>query len=166
MSKITYSSGEEGSLRQRGRPRALVSPLGAAALLSAALILSGCSRFGNSLNPFQEEPPPRAYLGKLDDSALRDGGTSIEDARESLEEVARYPKAHQPQPQNPVIQPSVVRLMWVPDHLNKNGDLVPAHYYYLKVLDDRWAATDVFDQEALINGQSESTTSVPFTQGR
>jgi hypothetical protein len=42
--------------------------------------------------------------------------------------------------------------MWVPDHLNSHGDLVPAHYYYLKVKKDEWAVTDAFELESQLNG--------------
>ncbi len=132
-------------------------------LTVAVSALIGCAKLGNSLNPFAEDLPPQAFGGEPNDHALRAGGEKIEKARESLQSVGRYPRAHQPQPQNPVIQPSVVRLMWVPDHLNTSGDLVPAHFYYLKVLDDRWAATDVFDQRQLINESSGArSSSIPF----
>jgi uncharacterized protein YceK len=134
----------------------------------ALLTLSGCSTVGETLNPFQESPKPEALLGTPNDHALSGGGTGgkVQKARSELQDISRYPKAHQPRPANPVVQPSVVRLMWVPDHLNKNGDLVPAHYYYLKVLEDRWAVTDVFDRETLINGGSgAATSSIPFTSG-
>lgn len=133
----------------------------------ALFALSGCAKIGNSLNPFQEEPPPRAFLGDPNDHALREGGNHSDGARAALESISRYPKAHQPQPVNPVVQPSVVRLMWVPDHLNPQGDLVPSHYYYLKVLEDRWAVTDVFDQQKLINGSSsQNSSTIPFTSAR
>jgi hypothetical protein len=41
--------------------------------------------------------------------------------------------------------------MWVPDHLNKVGDLVPAHYYFLRVRDSHWAVTDAFEIEKQLN---------------
>jgi hypothetical protein len=44
--------------------------------------------------------------------------------------------------------------MWVPDHLNRHGDLVAAHYYYLRVMNDRWAVQDAFELEAQINNNS------------
>ncbi|MCB0328496.1 MAG: hypothetical protein KDD70_02500 [Bdellovibrionales bacterium] len=127
---------------------------------------SGCSQVGDTLNPFAEEPAPEALLGTPNDHLLKDEGSKVGTARSALQEVSRYPKAHQPQPMNPVVQPSVVRLMWVPDHLNKQGDLVPAHFYYLKVLEDRWAVTDVFDQQKLINesnGGDIGGSAIPFT---
>ena len=137
-------------------------------LVSGSLLfLTSCSTIGNSLNPFQEEPKPEALLGTPNDHALKEGSDRLEAARASLEEVSRYPKAQQPQPVNPVVQPSVVRLMWVPDHLNKNGDLVPQHFYYLKVLEDRWAVTDVFEQKQMNGGDNDSSVStIPFTSGR
>ena len=133
--------------------------------IGCVFFLTGCNAIGNALNPFQETPPPEAYLGEKNDHALQSGTNSAQKARGVLEGVARYPRAHQPQPVNPVIKPSVVRLMWVPDHLNPNGDLVPSHYYYLKVLDDTWAVTDVFDQEKQIGGGSFGNPSlIPFTK--
>jgi hypothetical protein len=41
--------------------------------------------------------------------------------------------------------------MWIPDHLNKAGDLVPAHYYYLRVLDSTPAVTDAFEIDEILN---------------
>ena len=124
---------------------------------------SGCSRLGNVLNPFQEELPPVAFAGQPNDHALREGGMKQEKARQALESVARYPRAHAPQPQNPVIQPAVVRLMWVPDHLNTSGDLVPAHYYYLKVKSDDWAVQDAFELETQLKRSSgEPTSNLPY----
>lgn len=129
----------------------------------STLALTSCGTVGNALNPFQEAPPPEALLGTPNDHALRDNGNKDEKARASLEAVSQYPRAHQPQPVNPVVQPSVVRLMWVPDHLNKNGDLVPAHFYYLKVLEDRWAVTDVFEQQQQIGDASNAAPTIPYT---
>lgn len=134
------------------------------ALLLTMAFCTGCTQIGNSLNPFQEPIKAEALQGTPNDHALREEGGRLEKARKSLEEVSRYPKAHQPQPVNPVIQPAVVRLMWVPDHLNKSGDLVPAHYYYLKVLEDRWAVTDVFEQQHVSGGSSTSASGIPFTR--
>jgi hypothetical protein len=51
--------------------------------------------------------------------------------------------------------------MWIPDHLNKSGDLVPAHYYYLKVKGDQWALTDAFELENQL-GTTNSASSVPY----
>jgi hypothetical protein len=49
--------------------------------------------------------------------------------------------------------------MWVPDHLNKAGDLVPAHYYYLKVRDDYWAVQDAFEMERQLHEEDGSGSS-------
>lgn len=133
-------------------------------LLLTIAFCTGCTKIGHSLNPFQEPIKAEALQGTPNDHALREEGNRLEQARGSLEEVSRYPKAHQPQPVNPVIQPAVVRLMWVPDHLNKSGDLVPAHYYYLKVLEDRWAVTDVFEQQDVSGGNSSLGSSIPYTR--
>jgi hypothetical protein len=48
--------------------------------------------------------------------------------------------------------------MWVPDHLNAHGDLVPAHYYYLKVLQDRWALQDAFELQGQLGGTNNSSS--------
>jgi hypothetical protein len=129
-------------------------------LLGAALC-TGCSNFGNALNPFYETPPPEAFLGDKNDHALSGDKSRAETARGALEQMASYQRANAPQPANPVMQPAVVRLMWVPDHLNRHGDLVPAHYYYLKVLSDRWAVQDAFELEAQLGGQ-RPTSSIPY----
>lgn len=120
--------------------------------LIVATTLSGCSTLGNVFNPFYDSPPPEAYLGEKNDSALRADASGGETARQALEAMSTYQRAQAPQPNNPVIQPAVVRLMWVPDHLNTHGDLVPAHYYYLKVKKDSWAVTDAFELEAQLGG--------------
>ena len=123
-----------------------------------------CAATGNTLNPFYETPPPEALLGEKNDKALYGGGDKAEQARGALEAMTTYRRAHTPEPVDPVIQPAVVRLLWIPDHLNKNGDLIPPHYYYLKVLKDRWAVSDSFDLEAQLNGDKKSsiTDSLPY----
>ena len=81
----------------------------------------------------------------------------------AFEAMAKYRKAHTPEPAMPVIKPAVVRLMWIPDHLNRNGDLVPAHYYYLKVLSDSFAVSDAFELEEQLNGPRGSNSgNIPF----
>lgn len=130
-------------------------------LLGVLTTLSGCAATGNILNPFYEAPEPIALLGEKNDHALSGGAQNEDSARAALNAMATYRRAQEPQPNNPVIQPAVVRLMWIPDHLNRNGDLVPAHYYYLKVLKDRWAVTDAFELEAQLNGPSGSSN-LPF----
>jgi len=132
-----------------------------AGLLGVLASLSACSTAGNVLNPFYEPPEPVALLGERNDHALGGGGANENAARSALDSMASYRRAQDPQPTNPVIQPAVVRLMWIPDHLNKSGDLVPAHYYYLKVLKDRWAVTDAFELEAQLNGPTGSSN-LPF----
>ena len=129
---------------------------------SLALYMSGCATAGNILNPFYESPTPEAYKGERSDAALHESRDKDKEARQALESMASYRRAQEPQPNNPVIQPAVVRLMWIPDHLNKSGDLVPAHYYYLKVLKDRWAVQDAFELEAQLGGSANATTNVPF----
>lgn len=129
----------------------------------AVVSLSGCASVGNVLNPFYENPTEEAMMGERNDKALNENEGKSEKARQALEAMSSYRRAQPPAPYDPVMQPAVVRLMWVPDHLNKHGDLVPAHYYYLKVLSDRWAVTDAFELEGQLNKASGSTSAVPFT---
>jgi hypothetical protein len=133
--------------------------------LAVTFLMCGCSNFGSVLNPFYETPPPEALLGDKNDHALAGDKSRAETARGALEQMSTYQRAHSPEPVNPVIQPAVVRLMWVPDHLNRHGDLVPAHYYYLKVLSDRWAVKDAFELEAQL-GDQKSTSSIPYVPAR
>lgn len=120
-----------------------------------AALSTGCSSMGRILNPFYDDPSPVAYFGEKNDRALNDsGGGKGAAAREALEAFNTYQRAHAPQPNNPVMMPAIVRLMWVPDHLNSHGDLVPAHYYYLKVKRDEWAVTDAFELESQLQGGS------------
>ncbi len=133
------------------------------ALVGVMLSVSGCGLFQRALNPFYEEPSPNAYLGERSDKALNEGEEKIASARAALDSAATYDRAHLPQPSNPVVKPSVVRLMWVPDHLNKSGDLVPAHYYYLKVKSDEWALSDAFELEGqLSRSNGGETSAVPY----
>ncbi len=133
-------------------------------LLSLSLLVSGCSTMGNILNPFYETPGPEAFKGQPNDHALNEERGKEQDARAQLDQMATYERAHAPKPVNPVVQPAVVRLMWIPDHLNTSGDLVPAHYYYLKVLDDRWKVTDVFDRESQLQTGGASGA-IPYVPG-
>lgn len=119
-----------------------------------AALLTGCSSMGQVFNPFYETPSEVAFFGEKNDAALNEGGAGKgEKARAALEGMASYQRAMPAQPNNPVMQPAVVRLMWIPDHLNSHGDLVPAHYYYLKVKRDSWALTDAFELEAQLGGR-------------
>lgn len=132
-----------------------------AGLITIVLAATGCTAIGDRMNPFQEEPDPVAYLGDRNDHALNSTKNKEDSARTALEAMASYRRAHSPEPVNPVIQPAVVRLMWIPDHLNKSGDLVPAHYYYLKVLSDRWAVQDAFELESQL-GPTKDPSNMPF----
>ncbi len=134
------------------------------AILSiTSLVVSGCSTIGNVLNPFYDTPSEVAYFGEKNDSALNEGGAGQgQRARQALESMGTYQRALAPQPTNPVMQPAVVRLMWVPDHLNSHGDLVPAHYYYLKVKKESWAVTDAFELEAQLNSSTGGGSAVGF----
>ena len=138
------------------------------AALTLSLVLStGCSTVGNVLNPFYEPPTETALKGERNDHAISgggSGGTSGTRARAALESMSSYQRAHDPQPVNPVIKPAIVRLMWVPDHLSAHGDLVPAHYYYVKVKDDQWALTDAFDLENQLKGSTRGArdSNIPY----
>ncbi|MGI6681228.1 MAG: hypothetical protein ACOX3T_07100 [Bdellovibrionota bacterium] len=128
-----------------------------------SMCFSGCYALQNIFNPFYEPPTEHALKGELSDLAIQEGTTSTgSSARDALESMATYQRAHLPQPNNPVMRPAVVRLMWIPDHLNTHGDLVPAHYYYLKVLSERWAVTDAFDLERQLNTGSKDTSNIPY----
>lgn len=116
--------------------------------------LNACSTAGNiadNLNPYSDGNKVAAdFGGERNTNAIGGGGGSgkgAENARHALEVLGTYKKASAPEPAYPVIQPAEVRLMWIPDHLNAVGDLVPAHYYYLRVLPDRPAVTDAFEIE-------------------
>lgn len=116
------------------------------------------------MNPFDEPISDTAKLGKADDSALSGGTDKATNARSALDALATYQGAQLPQPYNPVLRPAIVRLMWVPDHLNRSGDLVPNHYYYLKVKDDQWALQDAFDIDAQL-GSSTGSSAIPYRVG-
>ena len=133
-------------------------------LLAVGLFASSCTSASNALNPFYEPPSEVALRGDLDDHALAGDRDKVDTARQALEASATYRRANAPQPVNPVIQPAVVRLLWIPDHLNDKGDLVPAHYYYLKVLRDRWAVQDAFELEGQL-GPTVGAGNVPYQKG-
>ena len=132
-----------------------------AAALCICTTLTACGTVSQALNPFYETPDEIATLGEKNDRALRGELEKEDSARGALTAMASYRRAHAPQPTDPVVQPAIVRLMWVPDHLNKNGDLVPAHYYYLRVLNDRFAVQDAFELEAQL-GSSSAGSDIPF----
>lgn len=132
-------------------------------LAICAALGTGCTTMSHALNPFYEPPSPVAYKGDRNDHALNETSNKSDTARQALEQMGSYQATHLPQPNNPVMQPAVVRMMWVPDHLNKNGDLVPGHYYYLKVLSERWAVKDAFELEGQLGqGSGGATSAVPF----
>ncbi|MFO0417658.1 MAG: TraV family lipoprotein [Pseudomonadota bacterium] len=139
----------------------------AVTLLSSIFLVlagSGCNAMSRVMNPFYEAPSEVALLGEKNDAALNnEGGTGkAAQARQALEAMATYQRAHAPQPNNPVMQPAVVRLMWVPDHLNSHGDLVPAHYYYLKVKREQWAVSDAFELEAQLGSSTGNASSIGY----
>ncbi len=123
-------------------------------LIGVSFVFSACSfvgPFADELNPYGNgSSSGDEYGGSRDTGAILGNGggaKSTEAARHALEVMGTYRKALPPQPNYPVIQPAEMRLMWIPDHLNAVGDLVPAHYYYLRVLPDRPAVTDAFEIE-------------------
>lgn len=134
--------------------------------------LTGCSVAGpaaDGLNPYGEGNTVQT-LGTRDLSALRGsgsgGGKAATNARHALEAMGSYRKAQAPEPAYPAVRPAEVRLMWVPDHLNRDGNLVTAHYYYLRVMNDRWAVQDAFEIEAQLNGNgAESRNASSFGTG-
>lgn len=121
----------------------------------------GCNRAAKYMNPFQDPPTAEATLGNKNDHALNGDHNKVDGAREALNAMSTYQRAQFPQPVNPVIKPAIVRLMWIPDHLNTHGDLVPEHYYYLKVKSDQWAVEDAFDLQTQL-GTGGAGSAVPF----
>lgn len=148
----------------KGRQSIVGASMSALSLIALTLLVAGCGTVGSSLNPFEPDYPPEAFYGEANDHALNDSKVSVDGARQALEAMASYRRAQAPQPANPVMQPAVVRLMWVPDHLNSHGDLVPAHYYYLKVLNERWAVSDAFELEQQL-GSTTDAGSIPYVVG-
>ena len=131
-------------------------------LVGMISVLCSCSAVGKVVNPFYEPPTEIALKGQANDNALSGEVSKGEQARKVLEQVGSYQSAMPPQPVNPVMQPAVVRLMWIPDHLNSYGDLIPAHYYYLKVLEDRWNLQDSFELESQLNRGGSPTSNLPY----
>ena len=126
--------------------------------------LSSCGAVSNAINPFYEPPTETALRGDLNDHALSGGVKKDAAARKALETMATYQRAQSPRPVKPVMNPAVVRLLWVPDHLNRYGDLVPAHYYYLKVKKEDFNVTDAFELEQQLHNKGDSST-LPFVYG-
>ncbi len=131
-------------------------------LFSFVCLLCSCGTIGKVVNPFYEPPSDIALKGSANDNALNPESNKGKEAREVLEQVGSYNAAMPPEPVNPVMKPAVVRLMWVPDHLNSYGDLIPAHYYYIKILDDRWNLQDAFELESQLNRGDTNTSNLPY----
>ena len=136
-------------------------------LVCSLLLSAGCSsHIFEKLNPYDESQSQTQELGDRSTKTLLEdsgAGGQAQQARHALEVMGSYRRAQDPQPYYPVIQPAEVRLMWIPDHLTKTGDLVPSHYYYLKVLHDRWEVQDAFDfQDQLEQGSSGAGSSTPW----
>lgn len=143
-----------------------LNSIGKLLILGMLLASVGCAnRVADTLNPFGEEN--EGNLGVRNSTTLLgDGsGSHADRARHALEVMRSYRTAQTPQPAYPVVQPAEVRLMWVPDHLNRAGDLVPAHYYYLRVLNDRWAVQDAFELEDQLETRGNGTTATPWVFG-
>ncbi|MFN8391981.1 MAG: hypothetical protein U0136_16950 [Bdellovibrionota bacterium] len=127
-------------------------------IVCAALVLSvmtGCG-VADGLNPYSDGSTG-GDLGERNTNALGGGGGGGKQtvaARHALEVMGQYERALPPQPYYPVVKPAEVRLMWIPDHMNRLGDLVPAHYYYLRVTRDNFAMQDAFDIERSLSSRS------------
>ena len=125
----------------------------AASGLAVVCAMSACATsagnsIADSINPYAADESQG--LGQRNTSALTGGGgggQSAEDARKALENLSKYQRASAPQPVYPVMRPAEARLMWIPDHLTLDGNLVPAHYYFLKVTNDVWQVQDAFEVE-------------------
>lgn len=149
-----------------------MTSLGRCSVLTLSLVLSACSVAGpiaDELNPYGNGASSgNEFGGQRNTGALLGGGggaKSAEAARHALEVMGTYRKALPPQPNYPVVQPAEMRLMWIPDHLNAVGDLVPAHYYYLRVLPDRPAVTDAFEIESQLDLSAQSAGGAPTSLG-
>ena len=139
--------------------------------VSLVAALSGCATMGNIFNPFYDPPSPGALQGERNDNALYEGGGGSggaqEGPRKALDALGTYQRAQLASPVKPVVNPAVIRLMWIPDRLNKNGDLVPAHYYYLRVKDEIFNTQDAFEIEAQLgkSGGGTASSSMPYYEG-
>lgn len=133
-------------------------------LMTVIFGLFSCSSLSNAINPFYEKPSKVAVRGEANDHALNNSASGGQTARKALEAMSSYRRSQHPKPNHPVIQPAVVRLTWIPDHLNSYGDLVPAHYYYLRVLRDRFAVQDAFELEGQL-GSKKASGAIPYVYG-
>ena len=136
-------------------------------VLIVTLILTGCGpSIEQALNPNQslENSVPKG--GERSNRPILEGSSGSssvsERARHALEVMAQYRRAKDPQPGYPVRFPAVVRKMWIPDHQNSAGDLVPSHYYFLEVLPERWAVQDAYELEQQLDSDTNSG-GVPWT---
>ena len=86
--------------------------------LGLTLVTGGCTQVSNLMNPYYEPPSELAMQGEKNDHAISGQKEKVDEARQALEAMASYRRTHYPQPADPVVQPAVVRLMWIPDHLN------------------------------------------------
>lgn len=145
---------------------AMIAKLTRWCIPTVLIALTGCTTASNLMNPFYESPSEQAKLGERNDHALNGNMKKDDTARAALSAMTTYQETNYPRPAAPVREAGVIRLMWIPDRLNKSGDLIPAHYYYLKVLNDRWAVQDAFELEGQLNGPhgqgAAASGNVPF----
>lgn len=137
-------------------------------VLALLLIFTGCSgSLDEALNPNADAENSVPKGGERSNRPILEGsataGGSVSDkARHALEVLASYRRAQDPEPGQPVRYPAVVRKVWIPDHQNGSGDLVPSHYYFLEVLPERWAVQDAYELEEQLRSGSNSG-SIPWT---
>ena len=128
------------------------------ALLLTALFLSACSSsISDAVNPSPDTGVEE--LGERTNRAILGSSGNAEDeavARQQLTNIGTSRQADYPSPNRPVIIPPEVRLMWIPDRINRHGDLEPAHYYYLRVLPSRWNVEDAFDNQGQLDPYDKS----------
>ncbi len=125
-------------------------------LLVLGLWITSCGKVSESLNVYSDSVENE--LGERSTAAISSGGNGDKaaQARHALEVMGSYQRALAPQPYFPVVNPAEIRLMWIPDHLNKFGDLVPAHFYYLRVLPEGFAVQDAFEIEKRLDVNTSS----------
>ena len=136
-------------------------------IATVAGFATGCSGTADDLLNPNYIPGPQ--LGERSNTPILEGGAGKgekgDNARHALEVLGSYKRAHDPEPYYPVRQAPVVRKMWIPEHLNRSGDLIPAHYYFLEVLPSRWAVQDAFEIEKQLESESQSGAQVPWVYG-